>query len=328
MFAKQILRRLVKPVRRWMNEKDEQPSRDIPFDNRYDWIGAGFRMLKKDSFCARKPAYIWGVLQGAALGKVLGLERVSVIEFGVAGGKGLLRMEQIAERVEAMVGIGIDVYGFDTGRGIPMTQDYRDMPNVWMDNQFPMDKDKLECRLRRAKLKLGLVKDTIQSFVESKPAPVAFVSFDLDIYSSTVDALRLLDAEDMLLLPRVLCYFDDIFGLTYSDYNGERLAISEFNDAHVMRKLSPIYGLKFYVPREVRDDAWPEQMFFLHIFDHALYNRPDELRKPMVMDIDGSVTGWVSTVAPRSVSGQNADRDLVSAASIFNQARNRLTERP
>jgi hypothetical protein len=301
MLLKRKVRRILSGVKHLLDGTSEPPPCNIPFDNRYDWLGASFQKIRRDPFCATKPAYIWGILQGTALAKVLGFERVSVIELGVAGGKGLLRMEEIAERVEEMVGVGIDVYGFDSGAGIPMTQDYKDMPNVWMDGQFAMDKKELEKRLRRAKLKLGPVKDTVPAFMESSPAPVAFVSFDLDIYSSTRDALQLFNAKEGLLLPRVLCYFDDIFGLTYSDYNGERLAISEFNDAHIMRKLSPLYGLKFYVPPVVKDDAWPEQIYFLHIFDHSLYNRPDELRKPMRMEIDGKVTGYIPTAHHPSV---------------------------
>lgn len=288
-----LLRRLLGRL----EKKSEPLYEEIPFDNRYDWLGASFRKIRTDPFCAAKPAYVWGVLQGAALGKVLGLDRVSVIEFGVAGGKGLLRMERIAERAEELIGIAIEVYGFDTGSGIPMTQDYRDMPNVWMDGQFPMDRLELERRLCRAKLKLGPVKETVPVFINSDHAPVAFISFDLDIYTSTVDALKLLEANHASLLPRVLCYFDDIFGLTYSDYNGERLAISEFNTMHDTRKISPVYGLKYYVPPEVKDYAWPEQMYLLHIFDHPLYGRPDELRKPMYMTIDGNVNGYISPSA-------------------------------
>jgi hypothetical protein len=59
------------------------------------------------------------VLLGAALGKVLGVERISMIEFGVAGGRGLLAMEKTAELIEEMVGNGIDVYGFDAERLFP-----------------------------------------------------------------------------------------------------------------------------------------------------------------------------------------------------------------
>jgi hypothetical protein len=133
------------------------------------------------------------------------MERVSVIEFGVAGGGGLLALERIAERAEEMIKISIDVYGFDTGGGLPKSQDYRDCPNLWVERQFPMDKEQLERRLRRASLKLGLVKDTVPDFLESMPAPVAFVSIDLDLYHSTRDALRLFEVGYDRLLPRVLC---------------------------------------------------------------------------------------------------------------------------
>jgi Homeodomain-like domain len=146
-----------------------------------------------------------------------------------------------------------------------------------------------------ALLKLGLVQETVPAFVQSSPAPVAFVSFDLDLYSSTRDALKVFEADERLLLPRVLCYFDDILGLTYSDYTGERLAIAEFNATHAMRKLSPLYGLKYYVPAQVRDQWWTECFYFLHIFDHVLYNHPDEMRTPMYMNVDGTLTGFIST---------------------------------
>lgn len=300
MFVRRAARAWLRSVKRWLEEREDIPSQEIPFDNRYDWLGWSFQKLAKDPLCARKPAYIWGVLQGVALSKVLSFERVSVIEFGVAGGASLLGLERIAELVEEMVDVGIDVYGFDAETGIPKTQDYRDCPNIWLDRQFPMNKKELEKRLRRAQLKLGLVKDTVPVFLESSPAPVAFVSFDLDLYSSTRDALKLFEAEHQLLLPRVLCHFDNILGLTYSDYNGERLAISEFNAGHSLRKLSPLYGLKYYVPSQVRHFPWTERFYFLHIFDHPLYNHPDELRKPMFMDIDGKNTGWISVTETRS----------------------------
>jgi len=111
-----------------------------------------------------------------------------------------------------------------------------------------MDVPKLESRLTRAKLRLGLVKDTVSDFIADKPAPVAFISVDLDYYSSTVDALRLLDAPEALLLPRVHCYFDDIMGLNCGDCNGERLM---FFMAHLMHHsryadfdgLAPLYDL-------------------------------------------------------------------------------------
>ena len=93
----------------------------------------------------------------------------------------------------------------------------------------------------------------------------------------------------------MVCYFDDIIGHTYSDYNGERLAIHEFNDRWPMRKLSPIYGLKYFVPSEEQNSNWPEQIYMAHFFEHPLYNEPDEYRKPMLLGIDGSMSDLVYT---------------------------------
>jgi hypothetical protein len=247
----------------------------------YERLNSVFKKLASEPGCAARPYYAWGVLQGAHLGMALGIERVSVIEFGVAGGNGLVSLEQIAEKVEPILEIGIDVYGFDTGGGLPKPLDHRDCPNLWSSGYFPLDKKKLQKRLRRAQLVLGLVEDTVPKFIESKPSPVAFVSFDLDYYSSTMQAFKVLEADESLLLPRIYCYFDDIIGFTYSEYNGERLAISEFNAGHPMRKISPIYGLKHFLPKPYADSWWPEMIYMAHAFDHELYNRHDGLIKPV-----------------------------------------------
>ena len=48
----------------------------------------------------RRPAYGYGMLKAAELAKRLGLDTISAIEFGVAGGNGLRHMEYLAERIE------------------------------------------------------------------------------------------------------------------------------------------------------------------------------------------------------------------------------------
>ncbi|MDR7554855.1 MAG: hypothetical protein QN157_04545 [Armatimonadota bacterium] len=205
------------------------------------------------------------------------MDRVSVVEFGVAGGNGLVALERIAERVETQLGVAVDVYGFDTGTGMPRPQDVRDCPNLWAAAYFPMDVEKLVRRLRRARLVLGLVEDTLDNVLQTGLAPVAFASFDLDYYSSTRAALRLLEASEEVLLPRVVCYFDDVMGFTYSEFNGERLAIAEFNHTHEVRKLSPIFGLRYFVPSPFADTMWVEQFWMAHIFDHSRYAEHDGL---------------------------------------------------
>jgi len=236
-----------------------------------------FRALVRRSDIPLKPSYVWGATQAAYLATMLRYPRISFLEFGVAGGRGLLALQRIAELLSEELHLGIEVYGFDTGRGLPKPQDWRDVPQQWWEGEFPMDVRKLERQLRGAKLVLGLIQDTLPVFMARGPAPVAFVSIDVDLYSSAHDALNLLEAKASLLLPRVHFYFDDIMGLTVSDINGERLAIHEFNESHELRKLGFIYGLRHWAPVEHREDMWTDQFFLAHILDHPKYGEYDGL---------------------------------------------------
>jgi hypothetical protein len=215
------------------------------------------------------PQYLWGTMCAALLAGTLGYERITVVEFGVAGGNGLIELERVARWVSRRSGVAIDVVGFDSGSGLPKPTDYRDLPQLWDEGYFSMDAERLRSKLSEAQLLLGPVAETVPEFIAARPAPIGFVSFDLDLYSSTTDALALFGAEESLLLPRIVCYFDDIVGFSHSDFAGERLAISEFNERDATRKLSQLYGLRHVV---YQDRAWTEMMFMLHCFKHARYN--------------------------------------------------------
>ena len=263
MSVKRLLRSALKALQDWLaNDAAATQAAQRPFDNTYEWLCQSFLRVLNDPLSRRRPAYVWGVLQGVALAKVLRYPRVAVIEFGVAGGAGLLSLEGIAEYVEQLVNIKIEVHGFDSGKGLPVFKDYRDMPYLWAEGFFPMEKEKLLERLNRAQLHLGLVELTVPEFLQAPVAPVAFVSFDLDMYTSTKQALSLLNGDPDHLLPRVACYFDDTMGYAANDYAGERLAIAEFNAEHLMRKLCPHHGLKFFVPGEHRHAMWPNPNVF------------------------------------------------------------------
>jgi hypothetical protein len=241
----------------------------------YPKLAAHFMKMMRES--DTHPHYAWGSLQGVHLAKAIGVPRVSLIEFGVASGKGLIALDGIATALEKLYGVTIDVYGFDSGGGLPPVTDYRDLPNLWSEGDYPMDRDRLLQQLKKARLVLGNVMDTIPSFLDTTPAPVAFVSFDLDLYTSTTAALRLFDAGPAVLLPRVHCYFDDIMGFTTGEHNGERLAIHEFNESHQTRKVSQIHGLKYFIPEPFAHEIWVEMMFIAHMFDHPSYAANDGL---------------------------------------------------
>jgi len=287
-LARRVARAALWRLQQWLAETPSEGSAPRDYDREpflYPWLNAKFREIANDPQVARKPQYIWGVLQGASLAKSLHIPRVSVIEFGVAGGGGLVALQTIAARVEALCKVAIDVYGFDTGHGLPKPQDWRDLPNLYAEGHFPMDPDALRAQLKTARLILGPVAETVPSFVASRPAPVAFVSIDLDLYTSTVHALKVFEAEGLLLLPRVLCYFDDILGFTFSEFTGERLAMSEFNAKHCLRKIAPIYGLKYFLDEAVRNQWWTESMYIAHLFDHELYGQHDGLSQLRRLDL-------------------------------------------
>jgi len=219
-----------------------------------------------------RPHYAHCLYQGASLAKRLGIPRISVLEFGVARGKGLLALEHHAGEISRCLGIGVDVYGFDTGEGLPPPEDYRDLPYYWQSGFYKMDQPRLMARLHSAKVVLGDLRETGRTFVaDYAPAPIAAVMVDVDYYYSAVAVLNMFRAmPDQYILPRVFFYFDDIRGTDvhlYSDHTGERLAIREFNDTEPERKFSPAYYL---LTRQIVH-PWCHSIYVLHNFKHAAY---------------------------------------------------------
>jgi hypothetical protein len=266
--------------------EEEEEARSSPFA--YAYVNLIHERIMARGGPSLRANYLYGVLHAARLANVLGIRAISAIEFGVAGGRGLLALEKASVYAEEAFGVSIDVYGFDTGRGLPKPTDFRDCPNLFLEGQFPLEEARLLPSLERAELILGLVDQTVPEFVSRRPAPIGFVSFDLDLYSSTVSALHAFEADAELMLPRVLCYFDDITGFTYADHNGERLAISEFNAAHELRKLSQIYAAEFYVPRRESHALWPRKLYLAHILDHPRYCDYDGLVRREAAGIGGA----------------------------------------
>lgn len=240
--------------------------------NRTVDIGAGVeRYVRTSDF----PQYAYGLLQATFLASRLNRTHLAAIELGVAGGNGLVELERLAQLLTEPHGLALDVVGFDLGTGMPRPLDFRDMPCVWQEGFFQMDERALRSRLRDAKVILGDVAFTGPQYLAAHHAPIGFMSFDLDYYSSTTAAINaFLEAPTEHYLPRVICYFDDTVGPheeLHSEFTGELLAIREFNDRHLDRKLGRIHGLRSKLaPIE---GTWIEGIFVLHLFEHPEYNR-------------------------------------------------------
>lgn len=248
-------------------------------------VGEQFARLA-DGPAGTRPNYLWSVLHAADVAARTGGGPISVVEFGVAGGNGLVALEQAALAASAALDVEIAVFGFDTGVGLPASEDARDAPFLMDTGDFPMDPDRLRARLQLAELILGPVAETLPTFLTTGRPPVAFASYDLDYYTSTRDALGLLRAETRTCLPRVLCYFDDTHGYPWGDHNGARLAIAEFNAEAHGRRLDQIHGLKFLLPGSQREQRWAEAMYVGHLFDHPRYNEPEGTALVSRLDLD------------------------------------------
>jgi len=160
-----------------------------------------------------RPPYAYCAYNSALLAKKLSYNRISFIEFGVAKGNGLLYLENLADRIEKELNIEVEIYGFDTGKGLIKSSDYRDLPYFFQGGMYKMDVDALKDKLKRSKLILGDVENTVKNFfTNNNPAIIAAIFNDLDYYSSTINSFKIFDTNIENFLPRVFCYFDDVVG--------------------------------------------------------------------------------------------------------------------
>ncbi len=232
-----------------------------------------------------RPHNAFGILNAAQQAKKLGFKKISIIEFGVANGAGLMNMIKISERVTKTTGIGIDIYGFDSGEGMPEPVDYRDHPEYYSKGDFPMNMELLDYSIgTKAKLVIGNIENTLSDFLNGlgSDSPVGYVVVDVDYYSSTKQVLDLFKAKADLFLPRVNVYFDDIFMPNHNSKCGELLAIEEFNSGEKMRVLE--HHKFFQNERIFKNPNWIKQLYYCHILDHDYRSRLDRNRDKHVLD--------------------------------------------
>jgi hypothetical protein len=219
-----------------------------------------------------RPNYGHCLLEAAKLAARLDCPKISAIEFGCGGGNGLLSAEMHISELEKLFPVKFELYGFDSGGGLPSAKDYRDFPYYFNSGQFKMDVAQLNREIKRATIVIGNVRDTCKTFFEKfNPAPIGCIFNDLDYYSSTIDSFNIFDADNHYFLPRVFMYFDDIIGdntwLT-SEFAGELLAVQEFNLNNYSKKIAVNRAMPMIYP----DQWWVHQIYIYHDFEHPRYN--------------------------------------------------------
>ena len=94
----------VNKVRKYIRSLDEEQNegeRDYSKDDfAYPWLNARFLSVLREAHAWKKPSYAWGVVHGAHLASRLDVKKISILEFGVAGGNGLVTLENVGKKVE------------------------------------------------------------------------------------------------------------------------------------------------------------------------------------------------------------------------------------
>jgi hypothetical protein len=219
--------------------------------------------------CLERPAHAYCMWNAARLARELGYREISVAEFGVAGGVTFLILERYAATIFRELGVRIQVYGFDTGGGLPEVEGVADLPYWFQPTQYAMNVELLKSWLTTAELVIGNVRDTVAGFFAQAPRPpLAAIFNDLDYFSSSRDMLRILDTGDTNFLPRLFMYLDDVVGgdkEMYGPFNGELLANEQFNGTHDRIKIHLNQNL---LPTQF---PWRTQIYYIHLFDHPRY---------------------------------------------------------
>ena len=228
--------------------------------------------------------HAYAILASADLAKESGIKEVTLVEFGVAAGTGLLNICKVAQRITRLTGVRFKIYGFDTGEGMPPPESYRDHPEIYHQGDFPMNHNKLRKSLpNNAELIIGPISETVGPFLKkiTEKAPIGFISLDVDFYSSSRDALTILKGNVNQYLPRIQVYLDDLEFPSHNSWCGERLAINEFNEQNALRKIEQHAFLKSQ--RVFRNARWIDHMFTAHILDHPSRTSAVQKRSPTIL---------------------------------------------
>jgi hypothetical protein len=219
----------------------------------------------------RYPPYAVGLQTACKYAGLAGKAGFTAIEFGVAGGNGLVELSKYAARLSQCTGLKIKVVGFDAGSGLPTSPDRRDAPWLWNPGDFPSDVDRLRRILPpETELIVGRIQDTLPLLLDRKlELPIGFVSIDVDLYSGAAAICEMMGkAEASLLLPFVSFYLDDALRFLTPRSTGELAAISEFNRRQTDRQFDRDDWLT--EDRPFGERLWLKRMYSLCCFDHPV----------------------------------------------------------
>jgi hypothetical protein len=104
----------------------------------FTWDVAALQLNQlSDPAHRRYDPYLYGLLCAARTARAAAVRKFTAIEFGVAGGNGLIALERYAGVVEEACGVAVDVVGFDMSTGLPLRTDPLDCPYAFQGGEAP-----------------------------------------------------------------------------------------------------------------------------------------------------------------------------------------------
>ena len=213
-----------------------------------------------------RPHYESMLYEAALDAKKLSINKISVLELGVSYGNGIRSLEKYKKNIKKILDIDVDIYGFDMGTGMPISDNIYDPTFVWKSGEFSNNSN----LNLKSKIFFGNISDTINQFIKLNPPPINLIIFDMDYYSSTSSFLNQIENLKKFLAPRVICYFDNLFSRHYiCEFNGELKAINEFNNKNIDIKIGKLLD-------DVENYRFPmakNGIYILHNFNHVDYDK-------------------------------------------------------
>jgi len=136
------------------------------FEQLYGVVRSAADLIRNGELGIGRPHYALTLLHGVLQSIMLDYKQIVAIEMGVQNGGGLIDLCKSAHYLSHQSGVGIQVYGFDNGVGLPKPNGYEDHPELWQEGDFKgSDFDQLPSTLPAfAHLIIGDVKQTVPRF--------------------------------------------------------------------------------------------------------------------------------------------------------------------
>ncbi len=223
--------------------------------------------------CIIRQHNAYGILRACDRARECGQNAVTVVEFGVGPGAGLLNMQAIAMEAERATGVTVFVDGFDTGNGMPKPEGWRDHPDLYGSGDFALpNRAALEARCIPGMtcLHVGYIAKTVDEW--DPIAPIGYIVLDVDYWSSAKDSLRVFTKPATKFQPVIDLYLDDCDLERHSQFAGEQLAIRDWNDIREPVKIERNIFLR--CNRPMQRARWLSKMWTVHQFKHPLRTEP------------------------------------------------------